>query len=146
MMAEAVSNKDPELMKKAIELQKSSMPQPDAPPVRQAGILRSLPLMLLVACILILIGQWVVFQKAGRAGWECLIPFYNMYVLMEISGKPGWWMFLLLVPLLSVVILLLSLLSLASKFGRSALFGLGLLFFPMIFFPLLAFGGSKYEG
>lgn len=37
-------------------------------------------------------------------------------------------------------------LSLAKKFGRSELFGVGIFFLPMIFFPLLAFGGSEYEG
>jgi len=37
-------------------------------------------------------------------------------------------------------------LSLAKKFGRSELFGVGLLLLPMIFYPVLAFGGSEYEG
>jgi len=147
MMTEAMLKKDPDLMKKALEMQKSAMPQQGGTPMPQQG---SFPIILLlvtlVVCILIIAGQWIVFQKAGQAGWKCLIPFYNMYVLMEISGKPGWWMFLLFVPLVGIVIYLFAMLSLAKKFGRSELFGVGLVFLPMIFFPVLAFGGSEYEG
>ncbi len=147
MMIEAALKKDPELMKKALEMQKSAMPQrQDAAALQKAGIPISVPLAILAACIMIIVGQWIVFQKAGQAGWKSLIPFYNTYVLMEIAGKPGWWMFLLFVPLVGVVILLLALLSLAKKFRRDELFGVGLLLLPMIFFPVLAFGGSEYEG
>lgn len=103
-------------------------------------------LIVLALCLLIIAAQWIIFQKAGQAGWKCLIPFYNMYILMLISGKPGWWLFLLFIPLVGVAILLFAMLSLAKKFGRSELFGVGLFFLPMIFFPLLAFGGSDYEG
>ncbi|HEY3308245.1 MAG TPA: DUF5684 domain-containing protein [Desulfuromonadaceae bacterium] len=146
MMTDDVLKKDPELMKKALEMQKSAMPQQGAAMQQKAGIPLYLPLMLLVACLLIIIAQWIIFERAGQAGWKCLIPFYGMYILMEIAGKPGWWMFLLLIPLVGVVILLLSMLALAKKFRRSELFGVGIFLLPMIFFPVLAFGGSEYEG
>jgi hypothetical protein len=146
MMTEAMLKKDPDLMKKALEMQKSAMPQQGSASQQKSGFPISILLAFLAACILIIAGQWIVFQKAGQAGWKSLIPFYNMYVLMEISGKPGWWMFLLFVPLVGIVIYLFAMLSLAKKFRRSELFGVGLVFLPMIFFPVLAFGGSEYEG
>ncbi len=65
---------------------------------------------------------------------------------MEVSGCPGWWVVLLLIPLVNVVFFLLAMLSLAGKFGRGAGFGIGLWLLPMFFFPVLAFGGSQYEG
>ena len=145
MMVDAAMKKDPEMMKKALEVQKSTMPQQKSA-VLNKGLPISFLLIILTVCLLVIAGQWIVFQKAGQAGWKSLIPFYNMYILMEISGKPGWWMFLLFVPLVGLVILLFALLSLAKKFGRSELFGVGLLLLPMLFFPLLAFGGSEYEG
>ncbi len=145
MMTEAVMKKDPELMKKALEMQKNAMSQQGATAQQKAGFSLSLLLMFLVACILILAGQWIVFQRAGYAGWKCLVPFYNMFILMKIAGKPGWWMFLLFVPLVGVAILLIAMLSLAKKFGRNELFGVGLFLLPMAFFPLLAFSGSEYE-
>ena len=103
-------------------------------------------LIILAISILLIVSNWVIYERAGRAGWKCLIPFYNVYVLMEISGKPGWWMFLMFIPFVGVVVYFLAMLSLAKNFGRSELLGVGIFFLPMIFLPLLAFGGSQYEG
>ena len=134
------------MMKKPLEMQKVIIPQQSNAAQMGAGIPVFMSLIILAICLLIIVAQWIIFQRAGQAGWKCLIPFYNMYILMQISGKPGWWMFLLLVPLVGVVILLLAMLSLAKKFRRSELFGVGLFLLPMFFFPVLAFGGSEYEG
>jgi hypothetical protein len=35
---------------------------------------------------------------------------------------------------------------LAKSFGKGALFTLGLVFLPFIFFPVLAFGDAEYKG
>jgi uncharacterized protein DUF5684 len=146
MMAEAIRKKDPEMMKKAMELQRSTIPQSKAQSGGAGGgVSVTFLLIVLVVCLLIVVSMWVVFEKGGEAGWKCLIPFYNMYVLMAIAGKPGWWFVLLLIPLVGTVFYLLAMLALAERFGRGALFGIGLTFLPMIFFPLLAFGGSKPE-
>lgn len=150
MMAEGVRKKDPELMKKAMELQKSTLPQqPDSPitpgVAAAAGMSMSFLLLVLVVCLLIVVSLWVVFEKCGEAGWKSLIPVYNMYILMLIAGKPGWWVILLFIPMVGTVFYLLAMLALAERFGRGPLIGIGLTFLPMIFFPLLAFGGSKPE-
>lgn len=56
--------------------------------------------IILVAIILIpvLIAQWKLFKKAGKNGWEAIVPFYNTWVLMEISGL-NWWYFLISIGL-----------------------------------------------
>lgn len=59
------------------------------------------------------------------------------------NGKPGLWLLLLFIPFVGIVFYLLAMLALAERFGRGAGFGVGLCFLPMIFFPLLAFGGSQ---
>jgi hypothetical protein len=149
MMAEAIQKKDPELMKKAMEAQRSAMEaQRSAMPQnkgRAAVLGLKFMLILLVISLLIVVSMWVMFEKAGNSGWKSLVPIYNVYTLIEISGKPGWWVFLLFIPVVGFVFSLLAMLSLAEKFGRSALFGIGLAFLPMFFFPMLAFGGSQYE-
>lgn len=143
MMAEAIQKKDPELLKKAMELQQSTVPQESRQQARIWSI--KIVLILLICSLLILVSMWVVFAKAGESGWKCLVPIYNMYILMVISGKPGWWFILLFIPLVGAAFYLMALLALAERFGRSALFGVGLFILPMFFFPLLAFGGSKTE-
>lgn len=40
------------------------------------------------------IGMWKLFKKAGKNGWEAIVPYYSTYVLIEISGL-NWWYFLI---------------------------------------------------
>jgi len=35
-----------------------------------------------------------LYKKAGKKGWEAIVPFYNTYVLIEIAGL-NWWYFIL---------------------------------------------------
>ena len=45
-----------------------------------------------------LAGIWKTFTKAGKPGWAAIVPFYNLFVLVEISGRPVLWFFLMLIP------------------------------------------------
>lgn len=45
-----------------------------------------------------IIYTWKLFKKAGKGGWESLIPFYNKWVLVEISESNWWWFLLLVIP------------------------------------------------
>ncbi len=102
-----------------------------------------LPVALLV--LICIISFWKVFEKAGEAGWTCLIPIYNLFVLVKISGKPWWWFLLLFVPVVNIIFSVLMHLALAERFGKSQLFGIGLCFLGVIFFPILAFDKSRYS-
>ena len=37
--------------------------------------------------VLVIIGLWKIFTKAGEKGWKSLIPIYNVYILFKISGR-----------------------------------------------------------
>ena len=75
-----------------------------------------------------------------------LIPLVNVYVLMKIAGRPGWWLILFLIPLVNLIISILVSLDLAKSFGKGAGFGLGLAFLGPIFYPILGFGSARYNG
>ena len=63
-----------------------------------AGILIIL-IMLIVALLgVTIIAQWRLFKKAGKEGWEAIVPFYSTWVQIEISGL-NWWYFLISVGL-----------------------------------------------
>lgn len=69
-------------------------------------------------------------------------------VLFQISGKPGWWVALSLVPFGGLILLVLSLIAnieLAKKFDRSSGFAVGMWLLPIVFFPILGFGGAVYQ-
>jgi len=144
LMAEAIQNNDTELMRKAIETQKAIMEQGAAGTPRQKSLTPIL--IMLVICLLIIASMWVIFEKAGEAGWKSLVPIYNIYVITEISGKPWWWFLLLLIPFVGTIIYLIVMAALAERFGRGVLYGLGLFILPMFFMPMLAFGGAQYQG
>lgn len=87
---------------------------------------------------------WKIFEKAGRPGWEGIIPIYNLYVLMEIVGRPGWWFILFFIPCVGIIISILVAIDLAKSFGKTA--GYAVLFIFGIGYPILAFSDAKYVG
>lgn len=96
--------------------------------------------------VVVLVAMWKVYTKAGKPGWAVLIPFYNVFVLLEIVGRPGWWLLLFLIPLVNVVVLVMVAFDLARVFGKGSGFGLGLVFLNFIFILILGFGDAVYVG
>lgn len=103
-------------------------------------------LIYLAIAIAELAAVWILFTKAGRPGWACLIPFYNTYVILKITGHSGWWILGFFVPLLNFVLYIILAIDLARSFGRGTGFGIGILLLSPIFIPILAFGDSRYLG
>ena len=89
---------------------------------------------------------WTTFSKAGKPGWAAIVPIYNLIVLLEIVGKPWWWLFLMLIPIVNLVILIIVYHNLSLSFGKSGGFTVGLILLGFIFLPILAFGDAKYVG
>lgn len=100
----------------------------------------------LVFIIAVVAGFWKVFEKAGKPGWAAIVPIYNIVVLLEITGKPIWWIVGFFIPCLNFIVALLIALEVAKCFGKGAGFGLGLAFLPFIFYPILGFGDARYLG
>ncbi len=98
----------------------------------------------LVIAVVMLISMWKIYSKAGQPGWAILVPIYNMIVLLNIVRKPVWWILLMLIPFVSFIIVILIYLELAKVYGKSTGFGLGIIFLPIIFLPMLAFGDAQY--
>ena len=96
--------------------------------------------------VIVIASMWMVFSKAGKPGWAAIVPIYNVIVLLEINGRPLWWIFLFLIPLVNIVFGVLLYLDLAKSFGQGVGFALGLLFLGFIFFPILGFGSARYLG
>ena len=93
-----------------------------------------------------IVGAWKTFTKAGQPGWGALIPIYNLYLMTQVAKKPGWWTLLMFIPLLNVVIHIIVGVGIADSFGKGAAFGLGLVFLPFVFYPVLGLGEAVYRG
>jgi len=94
----------------------------------------------------IAVAAWMVFIKAGKPGWGALVPFYNFYLLLQIAGKPVYWVLLLFVPVVNIFIVAATHFALAERFGQSRAFGWGLVFLPHIFYMIIGYGDAEYQG
>ena len=56
--------------------------------------------------ILTIVGMWKIMVKAGYNGWESLIPFYNRYILLKLSGKKKLWIWFLSLNIVMILWLL----------------------------------------
>ncbi len=100
------------------------------------------PLFLVVIAI---IEWWMLFVKAGKPGWASIVPIYNVYTLIKISGHSGWWLIFMLIPIVNIIAGIIIWIDVAKKFGKGVGFGIGLIFLNFIFAGILAFGSSTYE-
>ena len=99
----------------------------------------------LTLCLFTVIGMALTFAKAGQPSWGALIPIYNVVLLLQIAGRPVWWIFLFLIPVVNVVIMAVVSVDIATAFGKGPGFGLGLAFLSFLFFPILAFGDAEFD-
>lgn len=101
----------------------------------------------LVLLVVYIAAFWKVFVKAGKPGWAAIIPIYNIFILLQIVGRPIWWIVLFLIPIVNIIISLIISMDLAKAFGKSQVFGIvGLWLFSFIGYLILGFGSAKYVG
>jgi hypothetical protein len=100
----------------------------------------------LAIIVLMIASMWKVFVKAGKPGWAAIVPIYNIIVLLQIVGRPTWWIILFLIPIVSIVIMIMVMIDFAKSFGKGGGFAAGLILLGFIFLPILAFGDAQYVG
>lgn len=94
----------------------------------------------LALSILMIVSMWKIFETFGQKGWACIIPFYNIIVMLRIvKWEPvKFWFFL--IPIYNIYLSFLLYKDIAAKYGKGDnAYAIGLLLLPFIFFPLLAF-------
>lgn len=100
----------------------------------------------LIIIAVVIVGMWKTFEKAGKPGWAAIIPIYNFIVLLEIVGKPLWWIVLMFIPVVNIIIAIMLSHQLSLSFGQGIGMTLLLIFLPFIGWPMLGFGDARYVG
>ena len=113
---------------------------------KSMGSIPTIAAISVAGILLLIVPMWKVFTKARQPGWGSIVPIYEIYLILRIIGKPGWWLLLLMVPFLDFVIVLIIHRELARSFGKGIEFTVGLLILPFIFWPILGYGKAKYLG
>lgn len=112
------------------------------------GIFAYMGIVMLISSIvslLMIVSMWKIFKKAGKNGWEAIIPIYNIVVLLQTVELPAWYIILFVVPFANIYVMFKMYIELAHKFGKSTGFGVATVFFSVVCLPLLAFGDSVYQ-
>ncbi len=99
-----------------------------------------------IVILLLIVSLWITIGKAGRPGVSQIVPIWNIIELVQVAGKPGWWVvMILLVPFANIVFLIMTFNAIAHAFGKGTGFTVGMIFLPFVFWPLLAFGDANYK-
>ena len=122
--------------------------------------------------IVMVIANWKIFTKAGKAGWLSIIPIVSDWNIFDLSwSRTMAWVYLavtigssffrssngeqrsgLLVTISAVCVIVLLIMmiirdyKLAKAFGKGFGFFLGLVFLKPIFTLILGFGDAVYQG
>ncbi|MBC7915737.1 MAG: signal peptidase I [Pyrinomonadaceae bacterium] len=91
------------------------------------------------------VGLWTLFVKAGRPGWEALIPVYSFYIMLKLTGRPLWWMALYFVPVINVIVYMGILIDFSKSYGKFGfLQHLASICVPFIAYPVWGFDKSTH--
>ncbi len=92
--------------------------------------------------------QFLAKKTNTPNGWLAWIPIADIFLMLNIAGKPLWWFILLLIPIVNIVIGVIIWMAIAERVGKPSWLGL-LTIVPVIGIVIpgyLAFaGGGKSE-
>jgi signal peptidase I len=98
-------------------------------------LIYSIPLYLLIA-----LGYYKLFEKAGEKGWKGFVPLYNFFVILKIIGKPAWWIIFILIPLVNLFAYCIITADLLKSFGKNRFHEQALaVLFGFFYLPYLGF-------
>lgn len=129
-------------------------PYPELTDAEAAGLIAIIFGALLIPTLILIaiyvIANWKIFEKAGQPGWAAIIPIYNLIVMLDVQGRPKWWVIWYLIPFVNyvsaLVMFIIQCLDYAKRFGKNGGFVAGLILLNPIFLLILAFGSAQYQG
>jgi signal peptidase I len=67
--------------------------------------------------ILLSFSAYKLFSLAGIEKWKALIPVYNFFPMLKMSGRAWWWFFLLLIPGVNLLMIIIIVIGMLKSFG-----------------------------
>jgi len=128
--------------------------------------------LLAIGWVCMSVGYFLVLKKMPLRKWTCAVPvlaemelsrvlfsrrrsFFRPFVVAAVcmagalylgTRESMGWLFTIASALVYQIFLIRLYYRLGKSFGKKTLFNLGLVFFPVIFLPILGLGRSQYEG
>ncbi len=101
--------------------------------------------MTFIDSIAIIFGGKKLFKKAQKNEKSAMYPVANLFTVLEITEMSTFYGILFFVPVVNCVVLSIMFYKLGNVFSTSGLFKVGLMFLPVIFFPILASSDKQYK-
>ncbi len=101
--------------------------------------------MTFIDSIVIIFGGKKLFKKAQKNEKSAMYPVANLFTVLEITEMSTFYGILFFVPVVNCVVLSIMFYKLGNVFSTSGLFKVGLMFLPVIFFPILASSDKQYK-
>lgn len=114
--------------------------------ISAAGAAAIVIIVVLVAYVVAALPASGVFAKAERPRWAAFVPIYNTLTLLDVVGRPLWWIFLLFIPGINIILTIIVMNDLAKSFGHGPGFTVGLVLISWVFMLVLWLGPSEYLG
>jgi signal peptidase I len=109
-----------------------------------------LVLVIIQLSILLLpsIGLSKMFEKAGTPGWKAFVPFYNSWIMLQLAGRPKYWVYCQVIPIAGWFISMGIYVEFVKTFGKFRLYEHALAaLLPLFYFTWLGFNpGDKFIG
>lgn len=110
------------------------------------GIFLFILVVFVIVYILVAISLMRIAKRTNTPnGWFAWIPILNLILMLQIAGRPMWWLVFFLVPFVNIVGIVLNFIiwiDIAKRLGKSPVIGFLAGLIPIIFVPYLAFSGS----
>lgn len=101
----------------------------------------------IICFVVIAVGLYKMFQKAGITEWYAFIPILNAWETTKIACGSGLYLLLILIPCVGPLIYVIFLaVKLSPAFGKGIGTTLLLIFLAPIAYLYLGFGDAQYRG
>lgn len=95
--------------------------------------------------LLLMIGGGNLYKRARKGSTTAYLPIINLFSLLEIADMSTFFGILFFLPGINIIVISIAFFRLGKVFNTKMGFRIGLLFFPLCFYPLLAFGNKPYK-
>ncbi len=101
----------------------------------------------IVTYVIVAIGLYKMFQKAGVPEWLAFIPFVNLWKLTKITCGSALWLLLILIPCVGLLVFAIFLsVKIAPAYGKGVGTVLLTIFLAPVAYLYLGFGDARYQG
>jgi signal peptidase I len=94
----------------------------------------------LLILLLPAVGLYKMFEKAHVPAWKAFVPLYNTWIMLDLAGRPKYWVFFQLIPVLGWFISMGIFVDFVKTFGKFKLYEHALAaLIPVFYFAYIGF-------